>query len=1260
MKNQSSNQGKKEYRAPVGMNGKSDEIILTKFNIHRFKEEYALLAQSKFGVIASVFCETKDLQPELIQALPVFQKYNMARNNQNAINAIDIDEEEYDEDFEDGNDDRIEDEINLDNLESLVNHGSLTADTNENNNNNGEAEAEAEDNGIDNTNNQPGNEVINAVYVKEFAKKSIMIRGDLIGHLSKESLHLLQAVPNYKTLYNTCDLHGLWINIIKTHTVVIMNNDDRMIDTDTALKRFKKDINKPLASYNVLFTEKLKTALYNGNKYQMNTIIRMYIRSLDSNFLQHRTILDSNKQMMPKTFAAIKEYALRVYNAIENNNNNNNRNNNNRNKHHANNNNKNNTSNNSDNYNVAAMVGSKNNNNNKVKGNQTNICKHYVNGKCNRGNTCSYKHEKGICRYDFNGGRCNSGDACKYKHVSSINNNTNNNKSNGNVNMTSSNNTSTSNNNNNTGNNSNNNGNVNAVSGNINTGNNNTSNNGNNVTTGMTMVVLSSTGDIGNTNLWFFDPGSTYHLTNDLSDLTDVVTIDKFYLNAYTNDKIEVTHKGRIGVIDNVYYTPNGKYKLLSGTVVDNTPELTWYKEANNTLCKIKHSSDNELIFKCNHGLYICSTDDITNFNNNIHGVVTAVMSSTEVTRAKQVRLLQHKLAFPSDTMLIKTLASNSIINCPLNTNDVRNAFDLLGPSDNYLIGGIKRHAAVTSHTDPVYNIGERLDNDPFTYHGVDFLLSVDEKTCNLVVVHMKSNKEVDILSYFKQIIGLYKSHRKDVKRVVTDQYASLKALKDELQLMGILLQHPPVEQHVKRAERYISIIKARCDAVMSTLGYLLPKQLLIYLVFYVVECLNRTTNVNTIGSTPNYEITNVKMDYIHDLKGSFGDIVVVRNTYQKQHPDKPHGSYAIIVKRKWDQHSTVVVYKLDDKQLLESSDFVVIHLTQDIKKIIETSHAQFVNREFLLFDPIDDADTFNGDILRSFGLDTKLFTVESSNNDTTDNNNNNELPNPYIIKPHVSNYNLRNKHNAINLVATDDGGYTLTAHPSSIKEARMLELSAFIRNKVMHPVLPKERSDNSVTIPTHMIDSIKTDPNMKESFHKSRLVSNGKLMNRDLFQNRGCATPDSKGIFAFIANALNTGSNLFVLDISNAFLKVPRPTDGDTPTVYVTVNADIVELLIELVPNWKKYILSNGKMMLQLDRAMYGTLDAAKLFVDDVNKTLTSNNYQQCATDTCLYKKGNFKTIHQIDDFLSSYTNSTEKDEFLNMMKDRYENILL
>ena len=105
------------------------------------------------------------------------------------------------------------------------------------------------------------------------------------------------------------------------------------------------------------------------------------------------------------------------------------------------------------------------------------------------------------------------------------------------------------------------------------------------------------------------------------------------------------------------------------------------------------------------------------------------------------------------------------------------------------------------------------------------------------------------------------------------------------------------------------------------------------------------------------------------------------------------------------------------------------------------------------------------------------------------------------------------------------------------------------------------------------------------------------------------------------------------VFDVPSAFLNAPMPDDGHV--VDVLLDKTTATVLVSLRPELRKYLRKDGCLAGQLSRALYGTIQAAKLWYDTISSDLVAlgffaNPYDKCVfskieadgkrTDICLY----------------------------------------
>ena len=95
------------------------------------------------------------------------------------------------------------------------------------------------------------------------------------------------------------------------------------------------------------------------------------------------------------------------------------------------------------------------------------------------------------------------------------------------------------------------------------------------------------------------------------------------------------------------------------------------------------------------------------------------------------------------------------------------------------------------------------------------------------------------------------------------------------------------------------------------------------------------------------------------------------------------------------------------------------------------------------------------------------------------------------------------------------------------------------------------------------------------------------------------------------LAHAQQRRMRLFAIDVKNAFVKVDRPAGAEE--VYMLIDKHTAAVLVDMHPDYAPFRLADGSVLVRIKKALYGLLDAGKLFFDDLVKTLCGAGYVQC-----------------------------------------------
>eukprot|EP00590_Aulacoseira_subarctica_P002999 CAMPEP_0172416062 /NCGR_PEP_ID=MMETSP1064-20121228/2499_1 /TAXON_ID=202472 /ORGANISM="Aulacoseira subarctica , Strain CCAP 1002/5" /LENGTH=671 /DNA_ID=CAMNT_0013153423 /DNA_START=324 /DNA_END=2338 /DNA_ORIENTATION=+ len=134
----------------------------------------------------------------------------------------------------------------------------------------------------------------------------------------------------------------------------------------------------------------------------------------------------------------------------------------------------------------------------------------------------------------------------------------------------------------------------------------------------------------------------------------------------------------------------------------------------------------------------------------------------------------------------------------------------------------------------------------------------------------------------------------------------------------------------------------------------------------------------------------------------------------------------------------------------------------------------------------------------------------------------------------------------------------------------------------------------------------------------KSRLVFDGRDQDPELFPDRSSPTAALHSLMACVAVASANGmTKVGKIDVKGAFIQ----TEMEGPPLYIRCNKDLTKLIVEVLPGIKKYVTKDGVLFCRLMKALYGCVQASKLWFNKLTKFLRAQGYEHSPTDPCVNK---------------------------------------
>jgi hypothetical protein len=164
-----------------------------------------------------------------------------------------------------------------------------------------------------------------------------------------------------------------------------------------------------------------------------------------------------------------------------------------------------------------------------------------------------------------------------------------------------------------------------------------------------------------------------------------------------------------------------------------------------------------------------------------------------------------------------------------------------------------------------------------------------------------------------------------------------------------------------------------------------------------------------------------------------------------------------------------------------------------------------------------------------------------------------------------------------------------------SAQTAMDAELTNMLTKQVLRPLHKHQQTGMKFPIRSHMFIKEKHKPDGTFDRTKARLVGNGNMQNRDEIQPEDIASPTASLPFLLTVASIAAQEHRVVktADVPVAYL------NAGTTKHLITVILDplVTAALVRLKPEYKEFVHSNGTMVCQLLRALYGCVESAKLW---------------------------------------------------------------
>jgi len=174
----------------------------------------------------------------------------------------------------------------------------------------------------------------------------------------------------------------------------------------------------------------------------------------------------------------------------------------------------------------------------------------------------------------------------------------------------------------------------------------------------------------------------------------------------------------------------------------------------------------------------------------------------------------------------------------------------------------------------------------------------------------------------------------------------------------------------------------------------------------------------------------------------------------------------------------------------------------------------------------------------------------------------------------------------------------------------------------------------------------------------KARLVAGGDQQDRSIYEDLAAPTAATANVFAMVALAAREKRVVKTVDMGGAYLNASMAESG--VIVHMRLDKVMTNILVRIDPEFAEFVTEDGSSVVQLDKALYGCVEAAHLWYLMLREKLEAYGFEANPAEPCVFNKRNASgvqislTLH-VDDLLTTCTSETEIDIFLAYLRTQF-----
>jgi Reverse transcriptase (RNA-dependent DNA polymerase) len=187
--------------------------------------------------------------------------------------------------------------------------------------------------------------------------------------------------------------------------------------------------------------------------------------------------------------------------------------------------------------------------------------------------------------------------------------------------------------------------------------------------------------------------------------------------------------------------------------------------------------------------------------------------------------------------------------------------------------------------------------------------------------------------------------------------------------------------------------------------------------------------------------------------------------------------------------------------------------------------------------------------------------------------------------------------------------------------------------------------------IPSRMFLTPKTLPNGELDRVKGRIVAGGHRQDRTLYEDKEISSPTVAltSVLTMAALAAHERRHVMTLDHKAAYLNAKMLG----PPVVMMLPAEVAEMLCNIDSKYSKFLRPDKKIAVKLKKALYGCVQSAVLWYNELTSTLEELGFIRNPYDTCSFSRPHQDSYDRILVYVDDLFLSSASEDRLNSVAD-------